>query len=160
MLETVNAEHAILNLRKIRLVVLKLIRKEFTETSTVGDLEVYDIFQCFTLEDKDRYLEEEGKIKVAGKTAIPIGKYQIIMNYSKRFQRLMPLLLGVPQFEGIRIHSGNDEADTEGCILVGKTKGTGFIGDSKKAFHELYLFLLQVFDKKEKIWIEVTRKII
>ncbi len=96
---------------------LKLLRKTFTEESTIGVLSVNGTAECFTLEDKVR------AVKIPGKTAIPAGIYEVTITFSDRFQKPLPLLLNVPNFAGIRIHPGNTAADTEGCILVGKTHG-------------------------------------
>jgi hypothetical protein len=114
-------------------VELNLSRKEFTERSTIGELTIAGQFECFTLEDVVRFGP-----KVYGETAIPRGRYEVVINWSDRFQRLMPLLLNVPCFDGIRIHSGNTAADTEGCILVGRTKGKDEIRESRLAFGDLY----------------------
>lgn len=108
---------------------LELRRKEFTEESTIGDLYINDSFFCFTLEDKVRKGE-----KVYGKTAIPYGNYKVVIDYSTRFQRDMPHILDVSGFQGVRIHSGNTAASTEGCVLLGFTKDKDFIGQSKLAF--------------------------
>ncbi len=125
---------------------LDLIRKWFTDISTIGELYINDEFFCYTLEDKVR----EGK--VYGKTAIPYGKYDVIITYSPRFKQNMPLLVNVPNFEGVRIHTGNTANDTEGCILVGKSKGYDFIGGSRNAFNELMERI-----KGQKLTIEIRR---
>lgn len=111
---------------------LTLNRLVFTDVSTIGELLWDGQFQCFTLEDTCR----DHKIK--GHTAIPAGEYEVIVTHSTRFKRDLPLLVGVPEFEGIRIHPGNASKDTEGCILVGKKKETNWIGSSIAAFDELY----------------------
>jgi len=110
--------------------LLKRIHK--TDKSTIGELYIDGKFECYTLEDVER------KDKVYGKTAIPKGSYEVIMNMSNRFKKLMPLLLNVPNYEGVRIHTGNKAEDTEGCILLGKTRGIDFIGNSKKAVADFY----------------------
>jgi hypothetical protein len=69
----------------------------------------------------------------------------------------MPLLLNVPQFEGVRIHCGNTAADTEGCILVGDIRGTNRILNSRDAFANLFPRIQYAFNKKEKISITVER---
>jgi hypothetical protein len=53
----------------------------------------------------------------------------------------MPRLLNVPCFEGILIHPGNTNADTEGCILVGKNKLPGKVCESVDTFFKLYKVL-------------------
>jgi Family of unknown function (DUF5675) len=84
-------------------------------------------FECVTLEDVVR----DEKIK--GGAAIPAGAYEIAVTLSNKFQKLLPLLMNVPNFEGVRIHSGNKPEDTEGCILVGQTKAEDFAGNSRAA---------------------------
>jgi len=103
-----------------------------TDTSTIGELLIDGIFECYTLEDIER------PVKIKAETAIPKGTYKVIINQSNRFKRLMPLLLNVPNFEGVRIHAGNTNHDTEGCILVGRTRSKDFIGQSRKAYDKLF----------------------
>lgn len=109
---------------------LNLQRDPSTSDSTIGVLSWPDGGSCLTLEDVVR-LGDIFIVKLPGKTAIPAGRYQVIINMSKRFKKLMPLLLAVPNFEGIRIHSGNRSTDTEGCIILGKTRDDDFIGMSR-----------------------------
>lgn len=80
----------------------------------IGDLFVDGEFFCYTLEDE---LRADG-VKVKAETAIEAGEYEFEVTYSPRFKRDMILIKDVPRFEGIRIHGGNDEGDTEGCPLV------------------------------------------
>jgi len=103
-----------------------------TKLSTIGELSINGVFECYTLEDVER------KVKVASETAIPAGKYNVIINMSNRIKKLLPLLQDVPGFTGVRIHSGNSNHDTEGCILVGTTKGKDYIGNSRIAFNRLF----------------------
>ena len=110
--------------------LLKRIHK--TDVSTIGELYIDGIFQCYTLEDIER------DVKIKSETAIAKGKYKIMITLSNRFKKYMPLLLNVPNFEGVRIHSGNTNHDTEGCILVGQTRSKDFIGQSRKAFDKLF----------------------
>lgn len=108
-----------------------VVRDTFTENSTIGKMLIDGAFFCYTLEDTIR------DVKIAGETAIPYGTYKVIVNMSNRFQRMMPLLLNVPNFEGVRIHNGNTKEHTNGCILVGSTKSKDFIGNSKSTFNAL-----------------------
>lgn len=133
---------------------LRLKRKEFTETSTIGELSIDGIFECYVLEDKDRKLESGGT-KIYAKTAIPRGRYEVIISWSNRFKQYMPLLLSVPQFEGIRIHTGNTSENTEGCLIVGQTKSKDFVGLSKVAYGK-FLSKLKKVEKKEKIFITIS----
>ena len=111
---------------------LHLKRLHRTDKSTIGELTIDGKFECYTLEDIER------EVKVKAETAIPKGTYKVIINQSNRFKRLMPLLLNVSNFEGVRIHAGNTNHDTEGCILVGRTRGVDFIGQSRKAYDSLF----------------------
>lgn len=135
---------------------LVLTRTMFESESTIGKLVVGDTFFCYTLEDKDRYLETNPDAKVHGETAIPRGTYQIVIDYSKRFKRELPRLLFVPGFEGVRIHPGNTSEDTEGCILVGTSiVNEDFIGNSRVAFGYVMESLLAAYERGEQIWITV-----
>jgi hypothetical protein len=127
---------------------LKLVRRTLTEQSTIGTLSINGVFECFTLEDRVR------PVKIHGATAIPAGIYEITITFSDRFQKPLPLLLNVPNFAGIRIHPGNTAADTEGCILVGRTERKDFIGNSRVAFRALFT-KLEAALRKEKVFIEV-----
>ena len=112
---------------------LTLNRNLRTENFTLGELLIDGVFFCYTVEDKVRPLGE----KVFGKTAIPAGTYKVIINMSNHFKKEMPLLLNVPNFEGVRIHSGNTAADSEGCIIIGLTKTPDGVGMSRVAFTKL-----------------------
>lgn len=121
---------------------IDLHRKYKKDGYTIGKLSINGKSICDTLEDTDRELtsdmseEEIKERKVFGKTAIPIGEYEVVMTYSNRFKKQMPLLLDVKGFSGIRIHSGNTAEDTEGCILCGKNSEKGKVLNSK-VFTEL-----------------------
>lgn len=133
---------------------IQVKRKIFTEKSTIGELSINGEFFCYTLEDKDRYLES-GTEKVFGKTAIPRGTYNLVMSFSNRFKKYLPEILNVPQFTGIRMHTGNKPEHTEGCLLVGKIKTKDVIFESAKAFKEFMAELKKV-EKKEKITITIS----
>ena len=128
---------------------LKVQRSVFTNRSTIGELFVDGAFECFTLEDVVR------PVKVPGMTAIAEGVYVLSVSFSSRFKRLLPELHDVPNFTGIRIHPGNTDADTEGCILVGQTRSQDFVGGSRAAFTKLFT-RIQDAAQREKIFIEVT----
>ena len=127
---------------------------------TIGKLYINDKYFCDTLEDTDRGLTQsmtEQQIvskKVYGETAIPTGTYRIIISYSNKFKKQMPLLLNIPGFAGIRIHSGNTEKDSLGCILVGKNKSVGKVLESRDTYSKLFS-ILQEANKKETIKITI-----
>lgn len=125
---------------------IEIKRLHKTENSTIGELTVDGVWECYTLEDKERL------VKIKGETAISKGTYKVIINKSNRFKRLLPLLIDVPSFEGVRIHSGNSNHDTEGCILVGLTRSNDYIGKSRKAFDKLFAKM----QKAKEITITIT----
>ena len=133
---------------------LKLKRIAKRDTYTIGRLFIDCKYFCDTLEDKVRDLSKEAKVK--GKTAIPPGRYHIVLTYSPRFKRILPLLLDVPQFTGVRIHRGNTAKDTEGCILVGFNREVGKVLDSAVTEQRLMAVLQNAVNKGEQIFITIV----
>jgi hypothetical protein len=115
----------------------KLDRRFLAKTYTIGRLWLGDWRICDTLEDKvrdynkDGDLLDAGETKVFGETAIPYGRYKVIVTYSPKFKRDLPLLLNVRHFDAIRIHSGVHELHTLGCILVGENTEKGKLSNGK-----------------------------
>lgn len=132
---------------------LKLNRIFKTNTFTIGELYINEKYVTDTLEDRVR---PEGE-KVYGKTAIPEGTYEMVLSYSPRFKKILPEILNVPNFTGIRIHCGNSSADSSGCILVGTWDGEkeDWVSDSKIAFNKLMSLLEEATNNKEKVTITV-----
>lgn len=129
---------------------LRINRFKYGTKSTVGKLFINGVFECYTLEDVVR---KDGT-KVDGQTAIPAQTYQVIIDDSTRFGRPMPHILRVQNFEGVRIHSGNTDADTEGCILLGTAMvNEDFISGSKDAFNAFFPKLKAALDAKEQVHI-------
>lgn len=139
---------------------LTLLRTQKTELSTISQLFVDGKHECFTIEDTDRGLTQDmplaelQKLKIFGKTAIPTGRYQIKITFSNRFKKLLPELLNVPAYEGIRIHVGNYPRDTEGCILPGQVPSKDCVLKSKPAFDALFAKIKKSL-KTEEIWITI-----
>lgn len=125
---------------------------------TIGRLLVDGVFECWTLEDPVR--EKPGvpveQWKIKGETAIPRGTYRVLVTMSDRFKRLMPLLENVLGFVGVRIHSGNTTANTEGCLLVGDVRLDKSIGQSRVAFDRLYEKIYAAFTRGESVTLEVA----
>lgn len=131
---------------------LQVIRSHFLPECTIGNLYVNGDEFCYTLEDVVR----EGP-KVPNLTAIPYGTYNVVLDQSTRFKRLMPHILNVPGFDGIRIHSGNTDKDTEGCILLGQTWDgkSDFIGNSRIVFDKFFILLKTALDNHENVSLEI-----
>lgn len=150
---------------------LKVKRKAKRETYVIGDLSIDEVFFSNTLEDTDRGLtsdmtdEQIKEIKQKGITAIPTGRYKVVMNIqSPKFSKYkqyefcdgyLPRLVDVPGFEGILIHIGNYPKDTDGCILVGKNTVKGAVMESTATFKELYDVLKNADEAGEDIYITI-----
>ena len=144
--------------------ILKRIAKR--KTYTIGRLYIRqqvddeylpgteDQYFCDTLEPTWRDYEH-GAYKVKGRSAIPEGRFAVVISWSPKFEAWLPILLGVPKFEGIRIHAGNTAKDTEGCILVGKNKLVGQVVDSRIWLHRLKQKIVEAKDRGEAVWITV-----
>lgn len=131
---------------------LQLRRTDFSPHSTIGELSVDGIFECYTLEDVVR---PDG-IKIFGETAIPAGHYDVQMTFSPRFRRVLPLLVNVLGFVGVRIHTGNSAKDTEGCVLVGKSKATDWVSGSAAAFEPLFEKLSAASSRRDIISLDIS----
>lgn len=129
---------------------IEILRNQYTSKSTIGSMYVNGRWQCYTLEDAVR-----SGPKVPGQTAIPAGLYKLIVSFSNRFKRDLPLLVAVPNYEGVRIHTGNTDKNTEGCILVGKAKSANRVYNSVGAFNDLWPQILSAWSAKEPITIEL-----
>jgi len=126
---------------------LEVLRFNSSDDFTTGLL--FDVtdnvrsFLCYTLEDQAQTK------KVYGETRIPSGTYKLTLRaeggfhsrYAAKFgdwHRGMIYVNDVPNFEYILWHIGNDDDDTAGCLLVGKTSQDNFIGSSTNAYKEIY----------------------
>lgn len=129
---------------------LTLLRKTEINNTVLGELHINDKFFCYTLEDKIR------TVKVKHQTCIPSGTYKIVMTLSQRFKTVLPLLLNVPNFEGIRIHAGNTAEDTSGCLLVGTAINGETLLHSKVALQELMAKIKTAIKAKDEVTIKVV----
>lgn len=140
---------------------LTLKRRFLKDTHCIGTLSINGTLVCETLEppvrdyNKDGDLNDVGEGKVYGRTAIPYGEYEVVVDYSPKFGRRLPCLIGVPHFTGVLIHRGNTARDTAGCILVGKNTAVGRLTNSTKYEIELMKRLDEATERNEKITIKI-----
>ena len=127
------------------------ILEEVVDEYSTGTAERYF---CDTLEPTWRDYKN-GAYKVKGRSAIPEGRYAVVISWSPKFEAWLPILLGVPKFEGIRIHAGNCSEDTEGCILVGKNREVGKVLDSRIWLHRLKQKIVEAKDRGEAVWLTI-----
>jgi len=144
---------------------------------TIGHLYINDVYFCDTLEDPDRGLTDQMSVfeiqtkKVKGDTCIPYGKYVLSLDivspkysntlkypYTAIANGKMPRVLGVKGFEGILIHAGNTQRDTEGCLLVGQNKVKGQVINSQATWKKLYALLAAARSRGEAFTIEYVKK--
>lgn len=139
---------------------LVLKRNKRTDKSTIGAIKIDNNFFCYTLEDKDRGLKQSDLLvsikarKLFGITAIPAGRYKVVLSFSNRFKKYMPEIKNVPGFEGVRIHCGNKPEDTEGCILLGMDAGIDTISKSRVAYDAL-MQKLEAVEKSEPVYLTI-----
>ena len=140
---------------------IDLHRKWRRKGYSIGILSIDGKRTCETLEDQDRGLNEDMnlkdimKIKVMKETAIPLGRYQVTWAFSVRFNKMLPLLIGVPGFAGIRIHSGNKAKDTEGCILCGRNTEVGTVTNSRYWTNKVNGLIEAACKRKEEVTITI-----
>ena len=145
---------------------LELWRYSSDQNSTLGFLmlreEITRRKLCYTVEDAYHVP------KVPEKTRIPAGRYRILLRvdspmarrYAAQFpeHRGMLWLQDVPGFRFIYLHIGNDEDDTEGCILVGThvNEDARAVQQSRNAYREIYSRLVGAADDgSEDLWITI-----
>lgn len=126
---------------------------------TFGALYIGAGFECHTLEDpvRDDPVPEtlENEAKEPGRTAIPPGRYEVVLTWSPRFRRVMPELKSVPGFTGVRIHPGNTHQDTAGCILPGKARFATRVGYSQEAFAAIFVKLSDTLASGDRVWLSI-----
>ena len=120
-------------------------------TAAVGG----NIFECDTLEPPDMDADEVRRRKRRGPTAIPRGRYLLVVTRSPRFARWLPLLVGVRGYEGVRIHAGNTAKDTRGCILVGQAAEDGHLTASRDTLQQLMDIICCAEQQGEQMWLTV-----
>lgn len=134
------------------MIKLRLERRFKGPKYTIGKLFINDDYFCDTIEDIDRGLRDDmteayiKKKKVYAETAIPTGTYKVELTYSNKFKRILPLIKDVKGFTGIRIHRGNTEHDSAGCIIVGENKVKGKVINSTGYEIDLINILLEEND--------------
>ena len=124
------------------------LRRWFSDTETIGRWTIKGEGFCFTLEDPVR----KPGVKIAGDTAIPCGRYKVVLSYSPKFRRELPEVLEVPGFTAVRIHAGNGPEHTEGCILLGENHANGRLIDSAPAVSR---FLKLLKEHKGEAWLNI-----
>lgn len=119
---------------------------------TLGELSIDGEKFCHTLEPTWRKPEAR---EVAECTAIPVGRYPVVITFSPKFKQWLPLLLHVPGFTGIRIHAGNTSKDTKGCILVGENTSKGTLSDSRLWVERLKRRIVDAKERGEGVFITI-----
>ena len=131
------------------------IQEPVIDEYSTGSKETYF---CDTLEPTWRDYAHGGR-KIKGRSAIPEGRYAVVISYSPKFKQWLPILLGGPEFnrewQGVRIHAGNTAKDTQGCILVGENSQVGCVLNSRHWLNELKQKIVEAKDKGEAVWLTI-----
>ena len=139
---------------RLSITPLQLPRGGESEASPRGGLEGGPYF-CDTLEPTWRDYRHGGR-KIKGRSAIPEGRYPVVITYSPKMKQWLPLLVNVPMFSGIRIHAGNTAEDTQGCILVGQNLKKGMVLNSRTWLKRLKDKIVEAKERGEAVWITVV----
>lgn len=122
---------------------------------------------AFTLEDEGRVVKVPGETRILADT-YEIKFREVMTPLTEKYRKRFPWftwhleLQNVPRHKFVYIHIGNDDEDTDACILVGRTcdlipnTGNGFIGASTQAFKRLYLTLKPKLEAGKKCTIRIT----
>ena len=134
-------------------------------TYTIGKLSMDGAYFCDTLEppalekktsvSKEAILRSQQKAQTLKPFAIPEGRYAVVISYSPKKKEWLPILLGVPLFQGIRIHAGNTAKDTLGCILVGKNLEKGMVLNSRYWLKRVKNKIVDAKNRGEAVWITI-----
>lgn len=134
-------------------------REQLTDRFTMGSLYLGADWECFTIEDPVRPDPDPStpvnEAKVYGETAIPAGRYRMVLSMSPRLKIVTPELLEVPGFTGIRIHVANRAEEVLGCIAVGKGRADGQLIKSRVAFEALMQKLQLRKIRGDRMWCRV-----
>jgi GH24 family phage-related lysozyme (muramidase) len=131
---------------------LHLQRHTLLADRALGSITRNGVHQCYTCEDAVR----PAGVKVAGKTAIPAGRYRVTVEYSPGFGKRFPRLQAVPGFEGILLHGGNGPEDSRGCILVGNQQNKTRIWDCPEAVQRLIYLIELTTNAGGQVWLTVS----
>ena len=141
-----------------RLAIVERIDDEYL----AGEKEMYfcdtlepPVLEMKTTVSKDVVIRSPAKAQSLKPFAIPEGRYAVVITWSPKMQKYLPLLLGVPMFSGIRIHAGNTAEDTKGCILLGRNQIVGRVLESRKWVYELKQKIVEAKARDEPVWITI-----
>lgn len=129
---------------------LLLTRIDATADRTIGQLFVAGVFRMFTLEPA-----LSARNAALDHPAIPAGRYRVGITRSERFGKMLPVVEGVPGRAGIRIHCGNVESDTSGCVLVGFARAHDSVASSRLALAELQPQIACALARHEDVFVTV-----
>lgn len=154
---------------------IRVRRIALKDTYTIGKMYIDGKYVCDVLEDKVRDVNkngtfDNGEIKIASRTAIPYGTYEITMDvkstkfsdfeqypWAKEYDGYLPRLTNVPLFVGVLLHVGNSDVDSSGCLLVGENKVVGKVINSTITFRRLMNeYFLPAKQRGEKIYITIV----
>jgi hypothetical protein len=141
---------------------LFLHRVYLKKTYTIGNLSITDRFFCNTLEDTvrdynhDGDLTDYGEVKIPGETAIPYGRYPVIVTISPKLKRELPLIVDVKHFTGIRIHKVATAKGTEGCVGIGINSSPGRLTEGEKYEKKLVSILKTYISTGFEIFINIV----